>query len=297
MNALDYLKQILESWGNAIVDFLPRIILAITVLFLSFIIGKIVKMISLHFYTKQEKIHPDIVKAIASLIYFLFFIAGIFISLQVLGLESILTKLLAGAGIIGIIAGLAFKDIAANAFSGILLSLQRPFRKGDWVQIDGNYGTVEDISWLTTTIRTVPGQEVFVPNQLIYNNTFINFSTFQKRRVILQSGVSYGDDLGQVKSVALDEISKISCLLPGEPVDFYFTAIGDSTYNFQPRFWISFHTNDDFQAAMSEAIILIKRRFERENISIAYPVTTLDFGVKGGVNLFDKDIKIKTDRS
>lgn len=200
---------------------------------------------------------------------------------------------MAGAGIVGIVAGFAFKDIASNAFAGLLLNIQRPFKKGDWIEIDGTYGTVSEISWLTTAVTTVPGQEVFVPNQIIYSNTFTNFSTYNKRRIILKSGVSYGDDLEHVKTVAIDEIKKINELLPNEDVDFYFTEIGNSAYNFQLRFWIKFNSNNDYRKAMSDAIISIKKRFEKENISIAYPVTTLDFGVKGGVNLFDHDITVK----
>lgn len=151
-----------------------------------------------------------------------------------------------------------------------------------------------DISWLTTKIKTVPGQEVFVPNQIIYNGTFTNYSTWGKRRIILRSGVSYGDDLEHVRSVALDEVKKIEEYLPEEGIDFYFTDIGGSTYDFMLRYWVKFESNDDFCKGMNDVIMRIKKRFEQENISIAYPVTTLDFGVKGGVNLFDKDININS---
>ncbi|ETN96633.1 small-conductance mechanosensitive channel [Zhouia amylolytica AD3] len=106
--------------------------------------------------------------------------------------------------------------------------------------------------------------------------------------------MSYGDDLERVKSVAMDEVKKIEELLPEEGIDFYFTAIGDSTYNFMLRYWVQFNSNDDYCKGMNDVIIRIKKRFEQEGISIAYPVTTLDFGVKGGVNLFDKEINIKS---
>lgn len=79
-----------------------------------------------------------------------------------------------------------------------------------------------------------------------------------------------------------------------EAIDFYFTSIGNSTYNFEVRFWIHFSQQKDYLNAMSETIIRIKKRFEDENISIAYPVTTLDFGVKGGLNLFDNPINLQS---
>jgi small conductance mechanosensitive channel len=293
-NFIHYFEKLLKEWEDAVLTYLPKVFLAVVILVLFTLLAKYLKKIGLKFYIETIKVHLDIANIIASIIYFFFILSGVFLALQILGLEGVLTKLLAGAGIVGIIAGFAFKDIASNMFAGLLLKTQHPFKKGDWVIIDNSYGVIQEIGWITTNITTVPGQEVFVPNQVIYNTTFTNFSTFQKRRIILESGVSYGDDLDHVKSVALDEVKKIEELLPNEDVDFYFTKIGNSTYNFQLRFWIAFHNNNDYQKAMSDSIMRIKKRFEQENICIAYPVTTLDFGVKGGVNLFDKEINLKS---
>ncbi|MEN7550470.1 mechanosensitive ion channel domain-containing protein [Rapidithrix thailandica] len=292
---ITYFEKVLLNWEQSVLDYLPKLFLAIVVLILFVGLAKFAKSISQKFFSKAIRAHSEIVNIISSMIYFFLILSGVFLALQIIGLEKALTKLMAGAGIIGIIVGFAFKDIASNIFAGLLLKIQHPFQKDDWVQIEDNYGVILDVGWVTTTIKTIPGQEVFVPNQVIYSNTFTNFSTFRKRRVILKCGVSYGDDLGHVKAVALDEVKNIKELLPHEEVDFYFTEIGNSTFNFQLRFWIKFTNNNDYQRAMSDIIIRIKKRFENESISIAYPVTTLDFGVKGGVNLFDKEIKVKPD--
>ncbi len=296
MNQVTEVEQLFKKWQLSIIDFLPKILLALVVLVTFYVIAKIFKVISRKFYSKVFKKESDIAKIVSVVIYFFLLISGVFLALEVLGLESVLTKLLAGAGIIGIVAGFAFKDIASNAFAGLLLNVQRPFKDGDWVSIDSNFGTIKDIGWITTSIKTIEGQEVFVPNQLIYNNTFTNYSTFKKRRVILKSGVSYGDDLEHVKLVSIDEVNKIPSLLQKEEVDFYFTSIGNSTYNFEVRFWVKFTHQKDYLKAMSEIIMRIKKRFEEENISIAYSVTTLDFGVKGGVNLFDNPIEITSNK-
>ncbi|MCQ0112566.1 mechanosensitive ion channel family protein [Zhouia amylolytica] len=292
------IKNINNVWiefQNNVIDHIPKLILAILVILIFALIANTIKNLCLRIYKKVFKNHYlNIERILASTFYVLFFALGIFLALNILGLEKPLEKLLAGAGIVGIVAGFAFKDIASNMFSGLLVDLQRPYNIGDWVEIDGNYGVVVDISWLTTKVKTVPGQEVFIPNQIIYNGTFTNYSTWGKRRIILRSGVSYGDDLERVKSVAMDEVKKIEELLPEEGIDFYFTAIGDSTYNFMLRYWVQFNSNDDYCKGMNDVIIRIKKRFEQEGISIAYPVTTLDFGVKGGVNLFDKEINIKS---
>lgn len=292
MNDFKVIQTLLEKWQASLIEYLPKIVLAILVLVIFYFIARFFKGVSLRFYNRVFKKQNDIAHLISVVVYFFFLLSGVFIALEVLGLEGVLTKLLAGAGIVGIVAGFAFKDIASNAFAGFLLNMQRPFAVGDWVNIDNSFGTIRDIGWITTSIKTISGQEVFVPNQLIYNNTFTNYSTFNKRRIILQSGVSYGDDLQHVREVALDEVKKIKALLPDEEIDFYFTSIGDSTYNFEVRFWIKFTHQKDYLEAMSETIMRIKKRFEQEDISIAYSVTTLDFGVKGGVSLFDDKIKV-----
>ena len=285
--------QLIEKWGKDIFSYLPKIFLALLVFLAFYYLAKIIKKYSFKFYTKVFTKNQDIAQFISLGASVLLILSGIFLALEILGLESLLTKLLAGAGIVGIVAGFAFKDIASNAFAGFLLNMQKPFKDGDWVTVDNNFGTVKDIGWITTSIKTISGQEVFVPNQLIYSNSFTNFSTFKKRRIILQSGVSYGDDLDHVKKVALDEINQIENLLKKEGIDFYFTSIGGYAYNFEVRFWIKFNKQTDYLNAMSEAIMRVKKRFEKENISIAYPVQTLDFGVKGGVNIFDKPFDIK----
>lgn len=294
MDEIRRIDVLLQQWETSLTNYLPKVALAFVVVILFYFTARILKKLSLKFYSKLFNKTSDVAKFISVTVYFFLLLSGVFLALEILGLEGVLSKLLAGAGIIGIVAGFAFKDIASNAFAGMLLNMQRPFKDGDWVQINEHYGTIEDIGWITTSIKTVSGQEVFIPNQIIYNTTFSNFSSYNKRRVIMTSGVSYGDDLDHVKRVALEEVRKISVLLQNEEVDFYYTSIGSSTYNFEIRFWIKFVNQQDYMNAMSETIIRIKKRFEQENISIAYSVTTLDFGVKGGVNIFDDSFKIES---
>jgi len=285
--------SIFERWDDSIFHFIPKIFLALLVLAIFYILAKIIRRYSLKVYTRILKKQTELAKAISIILYIVILISGIIFALEILGLESYLTKLLAGAGIIGIVAGFALKDIASNMFAGLLVNLQKPFKGDDWVKIDGKFGTIKEIGWITTSLKNISGQEVFVPNQLIYKSTFTNYSAYQIRRVILRSGVSYGDDLDKVKNVAVEEVKQIKSLTKEDQIDFYFTSIGSYSYNFEVRFWIKFLQQTDYLNAMSEAIMRIKKRFEEENITIAYPVQSLDFGVKGGVNIFDKPIEIK----
>jgi len=276
----------LNTWDKSFFDYLPRIFFALLALILFYAIAKLIRNSSLVAYAKVLKKQTELAKLISSTLYVILIFAGVFLALDILGLEGVVTKMLAGAGIIGIIAGFAFKDIASNIFGGLIVNIQKPFKDGDWIKIDGKFGTINKIGWITTTIKTTTGQEVFVPNQIIYNNTFTNYSTYNKRRIVLQSAVTHSDDLDLVKHVTLDEINQIESLLKTEVIDFYFTSIGSYAYNFEVRFWIKYTKNPDYLSAMSEAIMRIKKRFEKEGIKIAYPVQTLDFGKNNGVNIY-----------
>ncbi|HEY8955122.1 mechanosensitive ion channel family protein, partial [Chitinophaga sp.] len=150
MRTIDYIHNILENWKQALLAFLPNLVLAIVVLIAFLAMARMVKRISLKSYSRSMTANSDIAKLISSAIYFFLLLAGTFIVLQILGLERVLTRLIAGAGIIGIIAGFAFKDIAANAFAGLMLNAQHPLKEGDWILVDSNYGSVLKIGLLTT---------------------------------------------------------------------------------------------------------------------------------------------------
>ncbi len=278
--------KVFEKWDHSFFQFLPKVFLALLTLIVFYILAKIIRKYALKLYSKVLKTHMSLAKLFSSIIYISIIFAGLFLALDIIGLEDVVTKMLAGAGIIGIVAGFAFKDIASNIFGGLVVNIQKPFKIDDWVDIDGKFGTINNIGWITTTIKTTTGQEVYVPNQIIYNNTFTNFSTYNKRRIVLQSAVTHDDDLDLVKKVTIDEINQIDSLLKTEIIDFYFTSIGSYAYNFEVRFWIKYTINPDYLSAMSEAIMRIKKRFKKEGITIAYPVQTLDFGKNNGVNIY-----------
>ncbi len=294
---MEKLEKLLTGWQDAVLAYLPQLVLSVIIVVIFHFLGKLFKKLSFRFYSRILKKQSDVVRIISSFVYFIFLCLGILIALDVLGFDDILTKLLAGAGIMGIVAGFAFKDIVSNIFAGLLLHMQLPFKSGDWVEIENTFGTVKTIGWITTSIATISGEEVFIPNQLIYNNSFTNYSVFGKRRVVFKSGVSYGDDLDFVKKTALEEVNKIDAVLKNEVIDCYFTEIGSSAYNFEVRFWIRFKHQADYLKAMDEIIVRIQKRFAKENISLAYSVMTLDFGVKGGVNLYDNPVTIRQSKA
>ncbi|HUH75491.1 MAG TPA: mechanosensitive ion channel domain-containing protein [Chitinophagales bacterium] len=290
---IESIKLIFHQWFDLMFTQIPKIVLSIALLVLFIFLAKIAKKLFLKAYNKSIRKHEDVGNILSTMIYSFLVFTGAFISLQIIGLEKLFSSVIAGAGIIGIIAGFALKDIASNFFAGIILKVQNPFDHGDYVEINDQNGYIIGIDWITTKVDTGAGQILNIPNQLILNTTFTNFSRYEKRRVVFESGVSYGDDLERVKAIALEEALKVEDIITDLPIDFYYTGIGPYAYNFQLRFWVSYERNKDYRRGLSDIIILVKKRFEIEGITIAFPITTIDFGIKAGVSVFDQAIQIK----
>ncbi len=109
----------------------------------------------------------------------IYIIAG-FIVITTLGIN--LNGLVAGLGIGGVIVTLAAQDTAKNLFAGLIVFIDKPFLVGDWIQIEAFEGTVEDITFRSTRVRTFENSLVNIPNAIIANASIINWSKMEKRR-------------------------------------------------------------------------------------------------------------------
>lgn len=273
-----------EDWITSFIAMLPNLVVATFVLIVFYVIGRLARNIVGKLLNKVTDN-----KTITSLLETIFGVAitgiGFFIALTVLNLDTAVTSLLAGAGILGLALGFAFQDIASNFISGVILSIRHPFGIGDIIQTNDFYGTVQKLNLRNTIMRTVTGQIVYLPNKKVFENPLENFTSTGLRRVDLACGVSYGDDLEKARDLALSAVDKVENILSDKGIEFYYDEFGDSSINFKIRFWVQFATNPDFWQARSEAIMAIKKAFDENDIMIPFPIRTLDFGIRGGEKL------------
>ncbi len=216
----------------------------------------------------------------------------IFVALSILNLDKAVTSILAGAGILGLALAFAFQDIASNFMSGIFLSIRRPLHTGDIVQIKNYMGKITQINLRDTVLRTFQGQMVIIPNKEVLQNPIENYSLLGKRRMDLTVGVSYGDDLQKVKNVTLKALEGIEGLTKDDEITFFYKEFGDSSINFDVRLWVHTAEQPEYLQVRSEAVMRIKQAYDENNITIPFPIRTLDFGIKGGLPL--KEITINT---
>jgi small conductance mechanosensitive channel len=192
---------------------------------------------------------------------------------------------LAGIGVVGLALGFAFQDIASNFMSGVIMALREPFRVGDLVETHDTMGHVERVTLRATVVRDFSGQLVMIPNKDVLQNPITNYTQTGKRRVEVPVGISYGDDLGTAANAARGALEKLEDRDESEPVEIWWTDFGSSSINLSARFWIDLENGSNYFAARSRAIEAIHHAFADADITIPFPIRTLDFGIRGGADL------------
>ncbi len=283
-DAISLITDKVEAWIKQIITILPNLVIAIVVAVLFVLLAKLVRNLAEKLLDRVSN-NRAVNDLLVTVIYAAVLIVGGFVALSVVGLHTVVTSLLAGVGIVGLALGFAFQDIAANFISGVLIAIGQPFRVGDLIKSGDYLGTVTNINLRTTTIRSFQGIDILIPNKDLFQEPVENYTNTPDRRIDLAVGVSYGDDLDKVKQLTLDAVNDLKSINTSKQVDLVYTEFGDSSINFSVRFWAKTARQPDFLQAQSDAIMAIKKVYDDNDITIPFPIRTLDFGIKGGEKL------------
>ncbi len=278
----------IETWVSKLGALLPKLVVAVVVVVAAVYLARAARRVVegvLRRTTGHAPQAQNVVGLLATLAYVVVLLAGTFVALRIIGLDGIVTTLLAGAGIVGLALGFAFQDIAANFIAGVLMAVRNPFVVGEIIETNGFTGPVREINLRSTVLDTFQGQKVILPNAKVFGDPIINYSARRERRVDLTCGVGYGDDLANAQRVAVQAVEGLDVRKASKPVQLYFTEFGDSSINFVVRFWVDFAAQTDFLEAQSQAIMAIKTAFDGAGVTIPFPIQTLDFDPNGGVDL------------
>jgi len=282
--SFDKITNKLTGWYEVMILNLPNFAVALLVLILSYFLSRFIYRIALR--VAKSKISQDsISNLVARMSSIVIFLLGLFLALGALNLGKVLTGLLTGAGISGLVIGLALQGTLSNTISGIILSFRENIRIGDWIETNGFSGEVIDINVNYFVIKSVDNNTVVLPNKQILESPFKNFSLTKKMRLTIECGVGYESDLEQVEKVVKETIeAKYKQSSFKKEVEFYYTDFGDSSINFVTRFWIEGENGLAKLKAKSQAIIAIRKSFEEAGINIPFPIRTLQFNNELSLN-------------
>ena len=276
---IDKIYSKLEDWLDAIILKLPNFLLAILVLFAFYYMAKGVSSLVLKLLKKNMD-NISVRRIIKKMVFMVIFLIGFFIALGILDLDKALTSILAGAGVVALAIGLALQGTLNNTFSGVLLSFMPRIRINDYIETANFKGFVEEISLRNFVLRQPDNHIVVMPNSLIVDEPFTNYSLTERSRISVSCGVGYSSNLRAVKDMVTKLMADNFPQEKDEKIEFFWLEFGDSSINFMTRFYIDYTKPGQFYTKQSEAIMLIKEEFDKNGINIPFPIRTLMMDTK-----------------
>lgn len=254
--------ELLLTWG-------PKVVLAILILVVGIIIINSFSRFLKRFMKKRE-VDPTLVPFLVGLVSTLLKVMLIISVVDIVGIKT--TSFVAILGAAGLAIGLALQGSLANFAGGVLILIFKPYTVGDYIEAQGEAGTVKAVQIFNTVLNTPDNRKVIIPNGAVSSGTITNFSAEETRRMDLIFGIGYNDDLEKAKNVLKDMADADERILP-DPTPFIgVSELGDSSVNLVVRIWCK---KEDYWNIHFDWQNNVKLRFDKENISIPYPHRTV----------------------
>ncbi|MEN6474308.1 MAG: mechanosensitive ion channel domain-containing protein [Syntrophaceae bacterium] len=242
-----------------------KIIAALVILIVGRWIARAIKNLTGRILNRR-RVDPTIVSFIEHLIYIALLVFIVIAALAQLGIQT--TSFIAVIGAAGLAIGLALQGSLANFAAGFLMIIFKPFKAGDYIDGGGASGVVEKIEVFTTTLKTLDNKVVIIPNAKMMGDNITNYSTMETRRVDLDFGVSYSDNIDTVRTCIQDVITADKRILQDPAPAILVKDLSDSSVVFQIRAWVK---GSDYWAVHFDTIESVKKRFDAQGISIPFP--------------------------
>ncbi len=256
----------LVQFSQVVVDKLPSIFIGLVVFVTFFWLSKPIANLITKPLTKttSNRLIQLVIRRTMSL---LFVLLGLYILLRLVGLTQFAVALLSGTGVLGLIVGFAFKDIAENFLSSLLLSIQRPFKLGDIIEVAGYLGVVKKMTSRATTLVDFNGDHIQLPNATIYKNAIRNLTANPNIRASFDIGIGYDTDFDYAQSLVENIMKQHPAILEEPTPQVLVNSLGSSTCNLRLYFWI----NSEINSQLKISSVLMKKVVEvflKENITM-----------------------------
>ena len=257
-------QEYLELFKNLLTEYGPRIILAIFILWIGFKLVKRVEKIldnSLKSMSVTDTIRPFLNSLLSTILKIaLLLFAGSVIGVEMSGLITIVAAM-------GFAVGMSLQGSLGNFASGILILFLKPYKYGDWISVDGNFGKVEEIAIFNTKIITPGNKVLIVPNSKITDDVVTNYSEKGLVRLELNTHIPYSEDFPKVKALITKELQGIDLVLNDpkpeigiENFDTHYVELAIRPYVKPNDYWeATFKVHEG-----------VKRIFSENNVKVAY---------------------------
>lgn len=244
-----------------VVNLASAIIILIIGVFLARMSSKVITRLM-----QAKNLDITVTKFLSAIIRYIVLIITVIAAMSHVGIQT--TSFIAVLGAAGLAVGLALQGSLSNFAAGVLLVIFRPFRSGEYVDLGGAEGTVQEIQIFSTTLATADGKIVVVPNNRIISGNIVNYTREPYRRIQIIVGVSYNADIDDVKRVLNEVIDADKRIIKERGVTVRLNEMAASSLNFVIRVWT---TNNDFGEVTFDLQENVKRALDRNNIGLPYP--------------------------
>ncbi|WP_224405848.1 mechanosensitive ion channel domain-containing protein [Afifella sp. IM 167] len=215
---------------------LPLLVLALLVLAVTWLAGRLVAGAA-RWAFGQRITTPLLLTIVARAFAIPVVLIGLYLVLQFAGLTRLAVTLLGGTGLVGLVIGFAFRDIAENFLASLLLSVRNPFKMGDLVKIGGETGIVRNLNMRMTLLFTLDGNHVQIPNATVYKSVITNFTSSASRRTDFVIGIGYDAQTSEAQSI-ISGVLAAHPAVKAEPMPLVLVdELGSATVNLRVYFW------------------------------------------------------------
>jgi len=246
-------------------------LIKVAVIFIFAII--IAKALTIHLRRSlKERLSKDHLDILLKVVYYGIILLAVLPVLQIHGVQ--LSSLLVAGGVVGIVLGIASQSVVGNLVAGLFLIVERPMKLGQAVNIAGTAGVVEDISIISTTLRTFDGLYVRIPNERVFTTEITNYVAYVARRVEYLVGIRYSDDADKAIGIIKELLEAHPLTLKYPSPELFVDNLGDNAVNISVRFWAP---SSEWYGVKKELLWKIKTALEAEGIEIPFPQRTVWF--------------------
>ncbi len=254
-----------DSFLPMLIDGALKLIFALVIYIIGRWVARIITRSSVKLMNARN-VDATLVAFLSNLLFATLLTAVILAALDTLGLP--ITSLLAVVGAAGLAVGLAMKDSLGNFAAGVMLVLFRPFTKGDFVEVAGVSGTVQEVRIFNTVLTTPDNKQVILPNGQVTADPITNYNAHDTRRVDMMFGVGYDDNLKTAREVLTRICSSHPLVLDEPAIKIFVHSLGDNSVNFAVRPWCK---TADYWTVWGDLLEQGKVELEAAGCSIPYP--------------------------
>ncbi len=254
------------------VFFLPKIIIALIILWIgTSLAGRLYRTL-INRTTQSERVDTTLGNFAAGAAKYAVLITTFLAAISVVGIPVAKVFVILSAATLAI--GLALQGSMANVAAGLLLIIFRPYKIGDYISAAGEEGVVDDLNIFTTTLITLDNIKIILSNTAVRGGTIKNFTTLDKRRVDVDFGIDYDDDMDKAIKIIKKTAAKDARVFKDPEPWAKVSYLNDSSVDIQMRVWC---TPENYWDVRFDLIKNVKQAFDKGGISIPYPhVVELD---------------------